>query len=103
MSPPEELDFFGDIFAADTPFSSLLEDEQPSCEGLEQFLSDEVPPADSCKDVSLRDVLNEVSQLSDECALYDLDELPTAQEAAKERVRAKNRRNQKAYRERLKV
>ena len=106
MSPPEEADLFRDILVDDTPLSSLLEpleEAEPSCESLELFLSDQVPPVSSQKATRMCYGWKEGTQLSDKRVSCDFGDLPTAQEATKERERARHRRNQKACRDRLKV
>ena len=113
MSRPSEIDLFGDD-VGDTPllsFLEALEDEAPLCEGFQHFLGEQLPPKTSCAPTEpCDDVCEEAhcSHVPSACHLRHalpatLDELPTAEEYTKERVRAKNRRNQKAYRERLKA
>ena len=107
MSRPSEIDLFGDD-VGDTPllsFLEALEDEAPLCEGFQHLLGEELPPKTSCVPTEPCDHI--VGKAYFACnlphALPATLELPTAQESTKERVRAKNRRNQKAYRERLKA
>lgn len=127
-----QIDLLNEFEADDTQFSSFLEaladesedawlcdvlvPDQAPAEGFQQDWNEEAPPTNNHVSSKLKLAVYSTPYMPDglaaasgegvrssEHAPCSLVDLPTAQDAKNERFRAKNRRNQQAYRVRVKV